>query len=77
MTTLTRARVQLDSTTLKAAAYDDSENLELAFCDGTRYQYSGVAPSLYQDLLAAASKGSFFNRYIRNCFPYVKLPAQN
>lgn len=67
-------RVSLDSTILVAAAYDSSsEQLELDLRDGTRYVYSGVALGLYQDLLGAASKGIFFNRYIRNHFPYAKL----
>jgi KTSC domain len=70
--------VNLDSTTLAAAAYDDgSAELQLDFRDGTRYVYSGVAPGLYRDLLRAASKGFFFNRYIRNHFPHAKLSAEN
>jgi hypothetical protein len=77
MAALTRARIQLHSTTLAAAAYDDTQNLELHFSDGTSYLYSGVAPKLYQDLLLADSKGSFFNRYIRGRFDYVKLPREN
>lgn len=71
-------RVHLDSTTLAAAAYDDcSGNLQLDFRDGTQYVYSGVAPGLYGDLLCAASKGVFFNRYIRGRFPHAKLSAEN
>lgn len=71
-------RVHLDSTTLAAADYDDrSRNLQLDFRDGTRYVYSGVAPGLYGDLLCAASKGVFFNRYIRDRFPHAKLSPEN
>ena len=71
-------RVRLDSTTLAALAYDDSsQQLELDFSDGTRYVYSGVAATLYRDLLGPTSPGTFFNRYIRNHFPYAKLPTQN
>jgi len=77
MNTLPRARIQLRSTTLVAAAYDNRHNLVLDFCDGTRYRYAGVAPSLYHGLLSADSKGSFFNRYIRDRFSYVKLSAEN
>jgi hypothetical protein len=78
MRTTTLVRISLDSTTLAAAAYDAcSETLELDFHDGTRYVYSGVASGLYHDLLHAASKGFFFNRHIRDHFPYVKLPAEN
>ena len=78
MTTPTLGRVSLDSTTLAAAVYDVChQKLRLDFHDGTRYVYSGVAATLYCALLSAASKGSFFNRYIRGRFPYAKLPAEN
>jgi hypothetical protein len=78
MTTPTPGCVSLDSTTLAAAAYDAGcQVLRLDFRNGTRYVYSGVAPSLYDDLLRAVSKGFFFNRHIRGHFPYAKLPAEN
>jgi hypothetical protein len=78
MATATEGRVSPDSTTLAAAAYDGRhERLELDFRDGTRYAYSGVTPNLYRDLLRANSKGSFFNRHIRGCFPYVKTDKEN
>ena len=69
--------VRVESTTLTAAAYESSgQQLELDFRDGTRYRYCGVASDLFSDLLCAASKGSFFNQYIRDRFPYAKLPAK-
>jgi KTSC domain len=76
--TTTPARVLLDSTTLAAAIYDHSHHrLCLEFCDGHRYTYSEVTPELFRGLLRATSKGSFFNRYIRGRFPYVKLGPEN
>lgn len=78
MTPITSACVRLDSTTLVAAAYDERrETLQLDFHDGTRYLYSGIAPTLYRELLHATSKGSFFNRRIRGCFSYAKIPSEN
>ncbi len=78
MTKTTEERVSLDSTTLAAAAYDSRrETLELDFRDRTRYTYSGVTPDMYRDYLGADSKGSFFNRYIRSRFPYVKIDIEN
>jgi hypothetical protein len=77
MTTAT-GRVRLDSTTLTAAAYDDSHaRMELDFHDGTRYVYSGVPPNLYRDFLCAPSQGIFFNRHIRGRFPYTKRAPEN
>ena len=70
--------VSVDSTILAAVAYDGGRaELQLDFRDGARYAYSGVSPELFRDLLCAASKGSFFNRYIRGRFPYAKHPPEN
>jgi KTSC domain-containing protein len=78
MTTITSACVRLDSTTLAAATYDERRHtLQLDFRDGTRYLYSEIAPTLYRELLRAASKGFFFNRHIRGHSPYVKMPPEN
>lgn len=78
MTATIPGRVNLDSSTLAAAAYDDVlAELELDFRDGTRYTYAGVAPEIFRGLLCAVSKGSYFNRYIRSHFPHVKLPNEN
>jgi hypothetical protein len=74
MTMPTPGRVNFDSTTLAAATYDDRQcRLQLEFRDGTRYAYCAVAPEYFRGLFRATSKGSYFNRYIRGRFPYVKL----
>jgi len=63
-------RTPLDSTTLASAAFDTATGLlELQFRSGAIYRYFSVPASLYRDLLAAASKGRFFNRFIRDRFP--------
>jgi hypothetical protein len=68
----------LESTTLATAGYDEHRcALQLDFRDGARYQYSAVPPHLFHDLLAAPSKGSFFNRHIRGRFHHVKLAVEN
>lgn len=78
MTTTNSDRVALKSTTLAAAAYDAVlARLEVEFCDGARYIYSGVARDIVSGLLCADSKGWYFNRHIRGHFPYVKLPVEN
>lgn len=61
----------LVSQTLAAAVYDDSqEKLHLEFCDGSWYVYSSVPRHLFDGLLAATSKGRFFNQHIRRALPY-------
>ena len=63
----------LMSETLAAAVYDDTqETLQLDFRDGTRYVYSRVHSDLFRAMLAAPSKGRFFNQHIRRILPYSK-----
>jgi len=64
--------MKVESTTLRALAYDgDREVLQLEFCTRAIYHYYGVPPAVYESLLGASSKGSYFNRVIRGRFPYA------
>ncbi|WP_246167124.1 KTSC domain-containing protein [Sphingomonas piscis] len=47
----------------------DQAELDLLFVSGRRYVYSDVPPEVAQGFAAAASKGVFYNRTIRNAFP--------
>src|SRR5437588_8759188 len=40
----------------------------IEFCDGAVYRYFAVPAAIHNALLAADSKGAYFNRKIRNCF---------
>jgi hypothetical protein len=63
---------RVESTTLLALAYDDArEILQLEFRSRAIYQYYGVPSAVHEALLAAPSKGSYFNRIIRGRFPYA------
>ena len=65
----------LDSRALNAVACFPAERLlYLAFHSGERYRYFEVPPELYQDFLAAESKGTYFGKDIRNHFLYEQLP---
>ena len=67
-------RVHLQSTLLASALYDPLlRRLEIEFHSGERYLYFQVPPLCYQQFLQADSKGSFFNRQIRNRFPFQHL----
>ena len=61
---------RLESTTLRALAYDGRRG----FCNWSPhraiYHYYGVPAAVYEALLGAPSKGSYFNRVIRGRFPY-------
>jgi hypothetical protein len=61
----------VESTTLATVAYDGSSRLlRLEFKSRTVYCYSGVPTEVHHGLIAAPSKGAYFNRNIRGRFPY-------
>jgi len=67
-------RVPLQSTLLAWVRYDPpARRLEIQLHSQKRYLFFQVPPSCYQQLLQADSKGSFFNRNIRNRFPFQHL----
>lgn len=72
-------RVDLQSTSLNAATYQDQSGLlELEFRSGAIYRYIGVPVHVYQELVLSESKGRYFNQHIRNRFPFTKInPARN
>jgi hypothetical protein len=66
--------VPLESTVLANATYNVVDStLQLEFRSGAVYLYSNVPAAIYEALLAADSKGSFFSRQIRPVFPHVML----
>lgn len=74
MTLSEAAPVPVNSTLLASVTYDDSHSLlQLEFCDGAIYLYFAVPTAIHEGLLAADSKGSYFNLRIRSCFQYALL----
>ena len=66
--------VAVESSALAQVAYDNQDAiLRVEFRDGAVYQYLGVPPGIYEDLLRADSKGAYFNDHIRSLFPYAIL----
>jgi hypothetical protein len=66
--------ITVNSTTLAAIAYDPAlQALHIRFRTSALYCYFGVPRNVYEGLLAADSKGNYFNRYIRGQFPFRKL----
>ena len=63
----------LDSSVLSAMTYSLDATLELVFRSGRIYRYFAVPPPVVEGLIAATSKGVYFNRHIRNCFRYQRL----
>jgi hypothetical protein len=63
---------RVESSTLSTLAYDSArEILQLEFRSRAIYHYYGVPAAVHEALLAAPSKGSYFNREIRGRFPFI------
>lgn len=66
-------RVSVESTTLSSVSYDWGERLlELEFANASVYRYFEVPATMHAELLAAPSKGRFFNQCIRGHFQYQR-----
>lgn len=60
-------RVPVVSSNLAEVGYDSvTSSLEIAFKHGGVYHYAAVPSTIYVALMAAPSKGHYFDIYIRN-----------
>jgi len=66
----------VESSMIREVEHDGGRKLEVMFVSGKTYVYDGVGRELYQALLKAESKGSFFNACIRGAFPYADVTGQ-
>jgi lysyl-tRNA synthetase, class II len=68
----------IESTVLASISYDDPNQLLLVeFRGGALYCYFRVPLSVHEGLLAAPSKGAYFNRYVRPQFSFTRLTTAN
>jgi hypothetical protein len=59
-------RTPVSSTELASVGYDEATSvLEVEFQKGGIYQYFGVPAEVYEQLIAASSKGSYFNQAVK------------
>lgn len=57
----------VSSSAMHRVEYDtSSRRLDIWFNGTGRYTYYGVPPPVYEGLLRAGSKGTYFNNYIRD-----------
>lgn len=61
------------SSLLTDVAYTAEATLELTFHGGATYRYFAVPRAVVQGLLAADSKGAYFNHYVRNRYSYQRV----
>jgi len=52
--------------------FPSSETLRIRFVSGIVYDYVNVPISIYLDMKEAYSKGTYFNKYIKNKFEFIK-----
>jgi len=63
----------MPSTVIRCYRYDRRrQELDIVFQSGRRYTYRGVPEETYDAMKAAASKGEFFNRHIRDRFTFER-----
>lgn len=66
-------RQRVDSSAISSMGYDArSSTLEVEFRSGAVYDYHGVPPKVWKDLLGAPSKGRFFTRSLRGRYPFTR-----
>ena len=67
--------VAVESSSIDAVGYDaSSQRLTVRFLgSGNTYVYLGVAPSVFEALLTAPSKGRYLNFHIKDVYPYRRL----
>jgi len=65
--------VPVDSSLIRSVTYGSDATLTVYFQSGAVYRYFTVPRAILDALLAAPSKGTYFNRHIRNDFPCRRL----
>jgi hypothetical protein len=64
----------VESSTLATVGYDESDELlQLEFRNWVVYRYFAVPAAVHETLLAATSKGSYFNQAIRGRYRFVRV----
>lgn len=65
--------IYVDSSNVEAVGYDETEmQLHVQFLSGSLYVYFDVPKEVFDDFMAAPSKGSFLNRVIKGVYHYEK-----
>lgn len=62
----------VESSNLESVGHDGM-NLFVRFKNGSIYVYFHVPKALYQELLAADSKGNFLSKHVKDAFQYERI----
>ncbi len=67
-------RQPISSSNIRSIGYEpESGTLEIEFHGGGVYQYFDVPQSVYNALMSASSRGSFFHGNVRDKYRYTKI----
>jgi hypothetical protein len=67
-------RIDVDSSALASIGYDpNTRALEVEFESGAVYRYARVPRAIYDELMAAASRGHYFSTRIRDHYRFMKV----
>ena len=59
--------IEHDSEAISGLDYDpDTQEMQIVFAKRGTYKYSEVEPQVFSEFNGAASRGTYFNMYIRN-----------
>jgi hypothetical protein len=66
--------ISFNSSSIAAGGYDArSRTLRLRYIGGDTYDYRNVPSVVFDDLLAAPSKGRFVNWHVKPYYSYVRM----
>lgn len=63
----------IDSSLIRSVTYGPDATLTVRLHRGAVYRYFTVPRTVFEELLAATSKGAYFSRHIRDGFPYQRM----
>lgn len=67
-------RVQVESSNIASIGYDgNTSTLEVEFLNGSVYQYYDIPEYIYDELMSAASHGSYLASNIKGTYSYSKV----
>jgi hypothetical protein len=62
-----------NSSSIKKITYDGDYLLQINFRDGSIYRFLRVPDQVHRDFINSASKGGFFNRFIRGKYESMNI----
>jgi hypothetical protein len=73
MTDRSATDVVVESSRIRSVTYRSDATLTIRFHSGAVYRYFTVPRTILEAFLAATSRGTYFNRHIRDAFPYQRV----